>query len=154
MTDWDKESIETLYQATSYLQVIDKIIFKGRMSPLITLKLPSMAGTKLADLRFHHLRAFTTALSSLKKEPAELHFLALRNNIISDGLMATAGGTQLPNNIPSPGESVHPIQWSARQLRPVSTSSATAEIFCTADAFSNGLYSREGIAELCYIAQT
>lgn len=72
------------------------MMFIDLMSAPIMLFHASMAATKLADLRCHHLRTLATTLSRQKTEPAELHFLFPINDnhflvgIISDGIMATA----------------------------------------------------------------
>lgn len=156
------DSIATLSQATAYRHVIGKMLFIGRMSAPVMLLHASMAASKLADLRRHHLRALTTTLNRLKTEPAELHFHAPNHNIekqfvidiISDGATAVADETRGRSGhiiFRRQGQIVHPIQWSARKLRRVARSSATAEILSAAEAMSNGLYLREVMAEICTI---
>lgn len=70
------DSIASLNQATAYRHVIGKILFIGRMSAPVMLLHASMAASKLADLRRHHLRALAKIVKRLKSEPVELHFLA------------------------------------------------------------------------------
>lgn len=165
------DGVATLDQTTAYRHMIGNMIFIGQMlfighmsAPLMLLH-ASLEASKLSDLRCHHFSALTTTLTRLKTDITELHFLApdltCENpffvDIISDGAMASAGGTK--------GRSGHiifhplrhivlPIQWSARKLRRVTRISATAEILFAAQAMANGLYMREGIAELYELPQT
>lgn len=71
---------------------------------------------------------------------------------MSDGATAVANETKGRSGhiiFHRQGDIVHPIQWSARKLRRVARSSATAEILSAAKSMSNGLYLREIISELC-----
>lgn len=161
----DGDGPATTAQATVYRHVIGRMLFIGRMTSPILLLHASMAASKIADLRRHHLRALATNLKRLKRNPAELHFLAPNRtvwnpfvvDIISDAAMAAVGETKGRGGyiiFRRSNHVVHPIQWSARKLRRVARSSVTAEVLGAADAMSNGLYIREILAELDDAPQT
>ncbi len=153
------DSQATNKQATVYRHIIGKMLFIGRMSSPLLLLHASMAASKLADLRTHHLRALATILHRLKQHNAQLHFDSPTStdhasfilDIISDGATATAAETKGREGhiiFRRCGNTVHPIQWSARYLRRVARSSATAEILAAAEAMSNGLYIKSIMLEL------
>lgn len=152
-------------QATIYRHIIGKMLFVGRMSSPSLLLHASMAASKLANLRTHHLRALAATLKRLRTHDAKLLFIsppaqergqspppAFLLDVMSDGATASSGETKSRGGhliFRRLGKIVHPIQWSARCLRRIARSSSTAETLAAADAMSNGLYLRSILLELC-----
>lgn len=159
------DEVATLAQANVYRHVIGKMLYIGRMSAPIILLHASMAASKLADLRTHHLRSLATVIKRVQTQGAELHYLSppakasepFILDIMSDGASAAAndvkgrGGFIIFRRL---GNIVHPIPWSARRLRRVSRSSATAEILAAADAVSSGMYIQEVLVNMHCVAPT
>jgi len=144
---------------TKYRSAIGRLLFVGRMTHPVLLRIASTMATKTSALLNHHLKDLAAfARYALKAAPvltfrpgstaAPFHF-----DVYSDGAMgskkddAARGGFIIFRRS---GDIVHPIIWNSRRLRRVARSSATAEILSAADAVDKALYLSALCAEIHY----
>lgn len=130
-------------QATVYRHLIGKMLFIGSMTAPLLLYPASMAASKISDLWTRHLRKPPVTLQRLKDQGAVLQLNSPQYrssfnfvlDLLSDAATACDGETKVRSGsviFRRYGDTVHPIQWTARRLRRVVRSSSTAEISAAA----------------------
>ncbi len=146
-------------ETTAFKSALGKMLFIGRMSQPIMLRIASQMATKINKLHLHHLKDLDALIRYSKKyEPcisfpsseagSKFHF-----DVYSDASMSSKseegarGGFVIFRRS---RDIVHPIYWSSRKLRRVARSSSTAEILAAADAIDMASYLASLAAELMY----
>lgn len=149
------DSPATSRQACLYGRIVGKMLYIGTTSAPLMMYNASNAATKLLDLQRHQLRSLASVLKRIKSHGAILHILSpprtdvnlppFTLDFISEGAttpVPKTNGREAHILFRRCGDIVHPFTWSARKLRRVSRSSATAEIISAANAVSNELFIR------------
>eukprot|EP00171_Calliarthron_tuberculosum_P023073 IDg23073t1 len=119
-------------QLYEYRQIVGQLLFIGRCTQPIMLRIASHMATKISSLMTHHLRDLIS-LVKCKPWKQEGHDSKRRVHLFRRS-----------------DEVVHPIHWSSRRLRRVARSSSTAEILAASEAVDVGVYYRELLSELLY----
>ncbi len=146
-------------ELTDFKSILGKLLFVGRLTQPVLLRIASHFATKTLSLRAHHLKDLEAQLRHWKRVEPCIHFARPARpspfilDVYTDAAMSSKkdpyarGGYVIYRRC---GDIVHPIHWSSRKLRRVARSSTTAEILATADAFDMGLYLKALLAELTY----
>lgn len=133
------------------------MLYVGRMSHAVILFHESSMETKTNSLHTHNLEDLRALRRTDKRHAPVLNFNYPHNHTrfeleaISDASMspATEGGGRGGYIIfRRCGDTIHPVQWSARKLRRVARSSSTAELLSASDAASSIVYLQELMNEI------
>eukprot|EP00171_Calliarthron_tuberculosum_P005283 IDg5283t1 len=142
-----------------YRSIIGKILFVGRMTQLLLLRMASLIATKTSKLLVHHSRDLKALLKYAKRYEPCITFNHPANgckfhlDTYTDASMAGKKENGARGEFiifRRCGDTVHPIYWSSRKLRRVARSSSTAEILAAADAVDMTRYIQEILAEITY----
>eukprot|EP00171_Calliarthron_tuberculosum_P004551 IDg4551t1 len=146
-------------EATLYRSIIGQILFVGRLSQPLMLRIASQMATKLNNLNLHHLRDLESLLKTCKERCPTLLFRSTPS-VGSFSIDVYSDASQGQKKDPSPrggfiimrrlGDVTHAIQWSSRKLRRVARSSSTAELLAAAEAIDTAIYLQELLNELLY----
>ena len=142
-----------------FRSAIGRLLFIGRMTHPVLLRIASSMATKVSALELHHLKDLKALVKYSCKKPPVLVFKPPKISslsrshfeVYSDGSMGTKkesaarGGFIILRRF---GSIVHPIFWNSRRLRRVARSSATAEILSAADAVDKSFYLSKLLEEI------
>ena len=141
-----------------YRSLLGKILFTGRMSQPVMLRIASEMATKTNRLLVHHLKdlraqvKYAMSISHdvlyAKSEASGKFYLDIYSDATcsKDGLNSREGFIIFRRL----NDYVHPIYWMSRKLRRIARSSSTAEILGASDALDKGLYLSALLKEIHY----
>jgi len=146
---------------TKYRSSIGRLLFVGRMTHPVLLRIASTMATKTSALKNHHLKDLAAFVRYALKAPPVLTFRRASQpdekgfhfEVYSDGSMGSKKEAVARSGyiiFRRCNDIVHPIYWNSRRLRRVARSSATAEILSAADATDRALYLARLCKEICY----
>ena len=136
------------------------MLFIGRVSHPIVLRIASQMATKTEHLLLHPLKDLEALIKYAKQAEPMVTFHKTNNqerfhlDVVTDAAMANKkesaprGGYVI---LRRKGDLVHPIHWSSRKLRRVARSSSTAEVLAAADAHDFGIYLQAILSEIMYL---
>jgi len=150
--------LATPKEITSYKSAIGKLLFIGRITQPIFLRIASHMATKTKKLLLHHLKDLEALIKYGKKQSPSVLFKSTNQSKYSIEVNSDASMARKSDENPREGfvvfrrngDTVHPVYWCSRQLRRVARSSGTAETLASADAVDFGLYLQALLSEICY----
>lgn len=150
--------LATPKEITAYKSAIGKMLFIGRITQPIFLRIASNMVTKTKKLLLYHLKDLEALIKYGKETSPHIYFKSSTQGkfsieVNSDASMATKSGDKAREGfiVFRRNENiVHPIYWCSRHLRRVARSSATAETLASADAVDFGLYLQALLNEISY----
>ena len=150
--------ITTSSELKLYRSLIGKLLFAGRLTQPVMLRIASEMATKVNKLQVHHLRD----LRAHVKFALSVATPILYNRISQAGNfhIDVYSDANCPRNFHDAREGfiivrrcndvVHPVYWTSRKLRRVARSSSTAELIGAADAVDKALYIAAVLREILY----
>eukprot|EP00171_Calliarthron_tuberculosum_P004588 IDg4588t1 len=155
----EPDSFASPTEITNYKSCLGKMLFIGRMTQPIMLRIASHMATKVNKLMRHHLKDLKSLIKYCKSSTPHISFkpvhqeggfylgYLLRRKYGWQSRKCARGGYIIMRHH---GDVVHPIYWSSRKLRRVARSSTTAEILAAADAIDMTMYLQALLSEVSY----
>jgi len=125
--------IATPKEITGFKSAIGKMLFIGRITQPLFLRIASHMASKVKNLLLHHLKDLEALIKSVKKEATCIIFKSTEKGKFSIEVNSDAAMASKSEGKPREGylvfrrngDTVHPIYWVSRQLRRVAPSYAS-----------------------------